>query len=234
MTTRRHLLTVLVIGAVASSAFAQTTSLAKRRATTQPVREATREESEYQGNPTLEKHSLIAVEIKPPKKFQVHDLITVIVRQQTKFESDGELNRKKETDIESTIDAFIDFVEGGVGASTFRRGKPNIKYELETELRSRVDKDREDRLTTRITAEVMDVKPNGNLVLEARGQQQFEGEVTVMTLTGVCRSVDVTPDNTMLSTQLADLNLKVKNSGAVRDGTSRGWLQKILDKITPF
>ncbi len=234
MTTKRHLLAMLAIGAVTSSAFAQTTSLAKRRATTQPARETTREESEYQGNPTLEKHSLIAVEVRPPKKFQVHDLITVIVRQQTKFESDGKLNTKKEAGIESTIDAFINFIEGGIGAATFRRGKPNIKYELESEVKNKADKDREDSLTTRITAELIDVKPNGNLVLEARGRQQFEDEVTVMTLTGVCRSVDVTPDNTVLSTQLADLDLKVKNSGAVRDGSSRGWLLKILDKIKPF
>ena len=55
-----------------------------------------------------------------------------------------------------------------------------------------------------------------------------------LSLTGNCRSVDVTPDNTVLSTQLADLNLRVRNSGAVRDGSSRGWLGVLLDKIKPF
>lgn len=217
-----------------NEAFAQTTSLAKRHPTTQPAEEPARDGSEHEGNPTLEKHSLIAVKVKAPKKLQVHDLITVIVRQQTKYESDGQIKSKKEANIESKIDAFINFIDGGLGAAVFRRGKPNIKYELDTELKNKANKDREDRFTTRITAEIIDVKPNGNLVLEARAKQTFEDEITYVTLTGICRCVDVTPDNTVLSTQLAELNVNVKNHGAVRDGASRGWLQKVLDKIKPF
>jgi len=226
--------TALVICVGETAASAQTTSLAKRRPTTQPAQGPTHEEDEVQGNPTLETHSLIAVKLKPPKKFQAHDLITVIVRQQTKFESDGQIKSKKEADIESKVDAFINFIDGGLGAAAFRRGKPDLKYSLDTELKNKANKDREDKLTTRITAEIIDVKPNGNLVLSARARQTFEDEVTAMTLTGVCRSVDVTPDNTVLSTQLADLGLTVRNQGAVRDGSSRGWLQKLLDRVKPF
>ncbi|MCK4658377.1 MAG: flagellar basal body L-ring protein FlgH [Phycisphaerae bacterium] len=225
------LLILLVAG---STACAQTTSLSKRHAPTDPDPETSREVPEHEGNPTLEKHSLIALKVRPPKKLRVNDLITVIVRQQTKFESDGSLNSKKEAKLDSKIDAFINFMEGGIGAALFRRGKPNIKYELKTELKNTADKDREDKFTTRITATIIDVKPNGNLVLEARSSQEFEDERISMALTGICRSVDITPDNTVLSTQLADLMLKVKNHGAVRDGSSRGWLQKILDKTKPF
>ena len=217
-----------------SGASAQTTSLTKRRPTTQPAETADREGSQHRSNPTLERHSLIAVKVQPPKEFQVHDLITVIVRQQAKYESDGSLNSKKEADIESKLDAFINFIDGGLGAATFRRGEPNIKFELETEVKNKAKKDREDRFITRITAEIIDVKPNGNLLVEARARQVFEDEITCMMLTGICRNVDDTPDNTVLSTQLADLNLKVKNHGAVRDGSSRGWLLKLLDRAKPF
>ena len=51
--------------------------------------------------------------------------------------------------------------------------------------------------------------------------------------TGTVRSADVTPDNTVLSTQVADLNIDVKNSGAVRDASSRGWLTALLDWVKP-
>ena len=224
----------LIVCLASAATSAQTTSVAKRRPTTQPTSEPALEAGDYPGNPVLEQHSLWAVKIKPPKKLQPHDLITVIVRQQTKFESDGQINSKKEADIESKIDAFINFVDGGLGAAVFRRGKPNLKYELDTELKNKAKKDRQDKLTTRITAEIIDVKPNGNLILSARSRQLFEDEVTIMTLTGTCRSIDVTPDNTVLSTQLADLALMVKNQGAVRDGSSRGWLQKLLDRTKPF
>ena len=85
-----------------------------------------------------------------------------------------------------------------------------------------------------MTARILDIKPNGNLVLEAEATQQFDDEVSLMTLTGVCRSSDVTPDNTVLSTQVADLSVKVKNTGAVRDGSNRGWLHRIIDVTKPW
>ena len=51
-----------------------------------------------------------------------------------------------------------------------------------------------------MTATIIDIKPNGNLVFEARKQIRHDDEVSSMRLTGLCRSDDVTPDNSVLST----------------------------------
>jgi flagellar basal body L-ring protein FlgH len=53
-------------------------------------------------------------------------------------------------------------------------------------------------------------------------------------LTGICRSEDVTPANTILSTQVAEMVLVEKNSGALRDATQRGWIPRLLDWAKPF
>lgn len=234
-TGRMFLMAVIAAGLGTEAARGQTSSIRKRCPTTQPVvSSSSREQSDHTGNALLEERSLIAVAVRPPRKFKGHDLITIIVRQQRKFESDGSLETKKKFEIQSELDAFIKFVNGGVGAAAFRRGRPNIDYKFDTRLRNQADKEREDRLTTRITAEIVDVKPNGNLVLQARGELAFDDEVSVMTLTGACRSEDVTPDNTVLSTQLAELNIKVTNTGAVRDGSRRGWITRLLDIVRPF
>jgi flagellar L-ring protein precursor FlgH len=237
MKTRRILPVIgLLAIAGADAASAQSTSLRRRYATTtQPAQESRREADAYQGNPVLERHSLIAVTPVPPKQFKVHDLITIVVREQRTFEADGSLETKKRFEIQSELDAFIKCcVEGGVGASVFRRGKPNIDYKFGSRVKNEADKEREDRFTTRITAEIIDVKPNGTLVLQARGQLKFDDEVSVMTLTGTCRKEDVTPDNSILSTQLADKRISVENTGAVRDGSRRGWLTFILDVLRPI
>ena len=220
--------------ASAATASAQSTSLAKRLDGEGPAVNSSREVLEYSGSPTLEAKSLIAVRVRPPKKFVVQDLITIIVRQQTSYESGGQLKNDKNLRLESELEAFIKCIDGGIGSADFRRGKPNVDYELKSKFSNRADKDREDRLTTRITARIIDVKPNGNLVLEAEAAQQFDDEVNIMSLTGVCRSIDVTPDNTVLSTQIADLGVKVKNSGAIRDGSARGWLHRFIDITKPW
>ncbi|MBN1511177.1 MAG: flagellar basal body L-ring protein FlgH [Phycisphaerae bacterium] len=232
--TRIGLLLVLVVTiAWASTSAAQTTSLRKRHATTQPADARTRESTKYEGNKTIETNSLIAVPVLPPKGFQMHDLVTIIVRHQRSFESDADLESKKKYEIQSELDAFLKFAEGGWGAANFRRGKPNVDYKFDSKVTNEAGTSRDDRLTTRITAEIIDVKPNGTIVLQARNEVKFEEESSVMTLTGICRKEDVTPDNSVLSTQLADLRIDVQNTGAVRDGSRRGWLTTLLDILRP-
>ena len=222
-----------------SSAWGQTSSIR--------LREAKRAESKTgmqqvnsrfapkaKGNPVLEKYSLTAVKVKPPRKFIVHDLVTIIIREQRKYESDGALETKKKFDLKATVGAFLKVDDGLLGASTFPNGKPDLDFKFINNVKNESDKEREDRFTTRITASVIDIKPNGNLVLEARARVMFDNEVSVVTLTGTARHVDVTPDNTILSTQLANKDIVVHNAGAVRDGSSRGWITRLLDVLKPF
>jgi flagellar L-ring protein precursor FlgH len=185
-------------------------------------------------HPLIEAHSFSAVKVKPPRQFLVHDLITIIIREQSRYESDSELESEKEFKLRSILDAFLKIDDERLGASTFPNGKPNIDYRFESKLNNEAEKDREDRLVTRITASVIDIKPNGNLVLEAKARVIFDDEVSTITLMGVARSGDVNPDNTILSTQLANKEIMVHNVGAVRDGSRRGWIPRFLDLSRPF
>ena len=221
------------------AAQAQTASLGKRAVPPEggpavPYAGSNREVTQYQGNSTLERASLIAIKVKPPKTFKVNDLITIIVRQQKKFEAEGELETKKKLNLKTELEAFFKPFDGGLGATTFYRGKPNVDYRFNSKLKNEGDVAREDSFITRITARIIDVKPNGNLVLEASSGEEHDDEVSSVTLTGECRSTDVTPDNTILSTQVAELRITEHNKGAVKDASTRGWVTRLLDVLKPF
>jgi flagellar L-ring protein precursor FlgH len=94
--------------------------------------------------------------------------------------------------------------------------------------------DRSDSLILRVQAEVIDVKPNNTLVLQARATITSDEEAQTLVLSGTCRAEDVTPDNTVLSTQLYDKNVTKTHTGAVRDTTKRGFVPRLLDVINPF
>jgi len=222
-------------------AAAQTSSLGKQAQTAAASIETDKapartgfEAAEPKGNPLLERTSLIALKVVPPKEFKVNDLITIVVRQEKKFEAEGELESRKRFDIKSELEAFFKPIDGGLGATTFYRGHPNVDYGFESRLQNKGDNTREDTFTTRVSGRIVDVKPNGNLIIEAHSRIQHEEEIALVTLTGECRSRDVTPDNTILSTQVADLSIKVDNQGAVRDAASRGWVTRVLDLFKPF
>ncbi len=217
--------------------FAQTSSLGarERQAEAERVPEITpRETPKAKPNKVYQRYSWISVQPKRPKIYKVGDLLTIIVRERRRFEADAALETKKRLNIKSELEAFIKPISGGVGAAAFRRGKPNIDYKFDNRLKTEGDAEREDSMTLRLSGKIIDVKPNGLLVLEAKARIQHDEEMSTITLTGTCRKEDVTADNTILSTQIADKNVVVANEGALRAASSRGWVNKILDLLKPF
>jgi len=183
----------------------------------------------------IEAVSLIAIPSVPPRKFKVHDLVTIIVRQQKKYEAEAKLDTRKKWDIDGKLSEWFRFhPRNRLGADQLSNGQPGFKFAFNNRLRSEGENEREDKFITRIQATIIDVKPNGNLVLEATQRETHDEEEFEITVTGVCRSEDVTPANTVLSTQVANLVLIERNVGAVRDATRRGWVPRILDWARPF
>lgn len=229
--------TIFVVGAVHANAVAQVSSLgAKQRQALaeEPPWVAPRETPQRERNFTYERYSWISLTPPAPKKFRLGDLLTVIVRERRKYEADADLETKKQFDVNSELQAFIKATAGGIGEAAFRRGKPTIDYKYQNRIKNEGDTNREDKLTTRLTATIIDVKPNGLLVVEAMSQVQHDDEISMVTLTGTCRKEDVTPDNTILSTQMADKHLVIQNQGALRAASRRGWIPKIIDWLNPF
>ncbi len=238
MTTRLiGSIVLLLVCLGGADALGQTSSIGakqRRNATDKPIATPPREAPLGPRNVVYDRHSWIAVSPVPPKMFRPGDLLTIIVRERRQWEAEADLERKTRLNIGSELESFLKLTGGGVGAAEFRRGQPNIEYRLNQRLTSEGDSSREDKLTTRITARIIDVKPNGLLVLEGRESVVHDDEVATITITGTCRKEDVTADNTILSTQLADKEIAVSNAGALRSAATRGWLLKLLDLFKPF
>jgi flagellar L-ring protein precursor FlgH len=184
---------------------------------------------------TLERHSLVAVVQNRPRPIQVHDLITIIVREQKKYESDSEVETDKKWKLDGELSQWFRFFPGHkMGADNLTNGNPGVRLQWQNKYETEGQADREDKFVTRVTGQIIDVKPNGNVVVEARKYEKHDDEEITVTLTGVCRAKDITPDNTVLSTQIHDLVITESHTGAVRDATRRGWIPRLLDLLRPF
>lgn len=236
--TRSVAFMVTILVAMAPPAPGQTSSLGARQrqlaVNKTGVELDMREAAPRPRNFVYERYGWIASTPTPPKTFKPGDLLTVIVREQRKWEADADLETKSKFNVKSDLEAFVKPVAGGLGAAAFRRGQPNIDYKFDQKLKSEGDSSREDKLTTRLTGRIVDVKPNGLLVVEARAKITHDDETSEITLTGTCRKEDVTADNTVLSTQVADKEVVVRNQGALRSAATRGWIKKLLDSLKPF
>lgn len=254
--TRTISTTAIAVALAATSAFAQSNSIASRLGigprTPQappppppPAREvlltgpaplppiSNGQDRVAQPNPDLLRESLIAGELPQPRTFQLHDPLTVIVRQDLEATSNADLKSEKKWEIESALRKWFRLQDGNLRGKVFA-GEPGVDFTFDNKYEGKGETGRSDSLTTRITAEIIDVKPNGNLVLQARSRLKIDETVQTKTLTGLCRADDVTPQNTILSTQLADLDIVVENTGPERDAARRGWLYRGFDLLRPL
>ena len=136
--------------------------------------------------------------------------------------------------MKSSFDQWFRIHDKRLVPNQFRSGKPGVAFDFGSEFEGEGEMRRDQRLITRMAAKVIDVKPNGNLIIGAKKYINEEGEERIMTLTGECRSADVLPDNTILSTQIASLVIDSKATGAVQDAARRGWIPRTLDFLRPF
>jgi flagellar L-ring protein precursor FlgH len=76
-------------------------------------------------------------------------------------------------------------------------------------------------LTTTLGGQVVEVLPNGMLVIEAARQVEFSQQVQTIVLRGLVRPEDISQQNQVLSTAISSLELQVRGKGIINDYTHR-------------
>ena len=89
-------------------------------------------------------------------------------------------------------------------------------------------------ITNRAAVQVIDVLPNGNLVVEGLREITFSKERQFASLRGIIRQYDIQPDNTVISSNVADARIEIISEGVLTDAQKKGWLLRINDKVNPF
>lgn len=180
--------------------------------------------------------SSFLVQAPKPKDFAVHDLVTIIINENSKSTSQQKLDSKTDAKLKATLSRFPDLGKlleselansesSPITAADIGGGdsfKGDAKYE------------RNDKVSDRITAIVVDMKPNGTLVLEARRTIAKDDEVQTVVLSGMVRREDVTNANSILSSQIADLTVRIENEGELKDANQPGWITRLVRTVFDF
>ena len=185
--------------------------------------------------PTVATTSPIAVEKPKVRKFAVHDIVTVIVREESSSKAQATAKTEKSLEANADLKEWLKFHNGRIIPDTgIAELNPKVDVSMDRAYEGKGNTERKDSFLTKIAAAVIDVKPNGNIVVEAKRFVKNDDEEITLTLTGTIRPQDVAIDNTVNSTSVADLVVSKSTKGIARDGQKRGWLARLLDLINPF
>ena len=81
---------------------------------------------------------------------------------------------------------------------------------------------------------VIDVMPNGNLLVEGRRRVTLQGDTRTLQLTGVIRNVDIQPNNVINSQLVSNLEINLLSKGPEDEFGKQGWLGRRLNRFLPF
>ncbi len=189
------------------------------------------------GRPPLqaESISLIYAKPEPPKTVQLHDTLTVVVNINTRVLSEGDVENRKTASINTVLSDWLHFDGFSLKPDLQADGDQRISAQLNSQYRAEADISSRDTLTFTIAAQVVDIRPNGNLVIEAHRTIRNNDEVWEQTLYGVVSRKDIDPNNSVTSDKIAELRIDKHEIGQVRDGYKRGWFQKLYNTyLMPF
>jgi flagellar L-ring protein FlgH len=181
-------------------------------------------------------YSLLVVAAPKPRAYKVHDLVTIVVDETSKQAADQTLDTDKKISRNAALNALIDPMQ--LAQLRVDAGDTNnlklIDVSANNKFNGKGNYSRNDKLSLKIQAEIIDVKPNGVLAVEARKMIDKNGETQTTVLSGVCRQEDITANNTVFSSQLANLALTTKSEGSVNEAGRKGIISKVLDALFAF
>lgn len=186
---------------------------------------------------TLENSSFMYQQLPPesiPRQLQEHDIITVVVDFRSRFLSEGNGQARKTQNLTAVLADWIKLENGSLKPATQSDGDPTIAGSLNSQNRSQSDLELLDTLSFRMAAEIVDIQPNGNLVIEGHQTIRNNEEQWRISLTGVVRRESIQPDRSVSSDAIYDFNVDKEEVGQVRDGYARGWFSRWYDRYKPF
>lgn len=171
------------------------------------------------------------------KARRLNDLVTIKVLENITGSGTADTTTGKDSSLNASVDTLLGVPPAVTGIPFFGNGKvfsPSFSGSMSDSYKGTGQTTRAGNLLGTITARIVEVMPNGNLVVESRKDITINREKQTLVLRGMIRPEDVANDNTVLSSRVADAEVFFVGDGVIQDKQGPGWLARLLDRVYPF
>ena len=170
---------------------------------------------------------------------RVGDIVVVKLVENTKAQNKAETSSNKKSSNDYQVAAmfnrghagFIPFMPIGPQPSV---GLPVLDTDSSSGITASGKTKRENYVTTALATRVLRVLPGGLMEIEGAREIRVNEETEYMVVRGMIRSKDVSADNSVLSTQIADASIEYYGKGVLADKQKPGWFTRLMDNVWPF
>jgi flagellar L-ring protein precursor FlgH len=158
-----------------------------------------------------------------------HDLISVVVSENLEASTDGTVKNSRSSKASSQVSSLFGNLHAGNALQNLVN--QNSTAGLDAQGTSATNSS----LSTILGGQVIEVLPNGMLVIEAARQVEFSQQTQTIVLRGIVRPEDISQQNRVLSTSISSLELEVRGKGIITDYTHRpNVLVRLLQRALIF
>lgn len=163
------------------------------------------------------------------KAVRLHDVVMIVVSESLAASTDGQVKNSRASNANSNITALFGALKAANNLQKL------LGQTSSSALTAQGQSTTNSSLSTTFGAEVVDVLPNGMLVVQATRQLTFSQQTQLIKLRGLVRPEDVSAQNQVLSTAMTDLELEVTGKGIVNDSTYRqNPIVRFLERLLVF
>lgn len=166
---------------------------------------------------------------------RIGDILTVEIEIDDSAELSNSSNRSREASSSAGVSNFFgleNFVGNAIGGAFDPENL--IAADADSEHRGTGAINREEKIELTVAAVIVDRLPNGNLVIAGRQEVRINGELRELTVSGLIRPEDVTSDNKINHTQIAEARISYGGRGSISAVQRPNWGQRLGDAITPW
>lgn len=186
---------------------------------------------DYSSGSIWQAHSTSLTE--DPKARRKGDILTIVISENASASKEAKTDTSRSSEVNAGIPNFLGLEKAGFLKNNMDLSKL-VNASVESTYGGAGSTSRQERLNATVTAKVVDVLPNGNLLIEGRRNVKVNNEDQIIIIEGTVRPADIGQNNVVNSIYIADARISYSGKGIISDRQSPGWLMNVVDKLWPF
>lgn len=162
------------------------------------------------------------------------DIVTVVITEQASASKEAATGTERTADIHAGIPNLLGLEGKITGITNWMDLNNLINASSSSSFDGSGSTMRRENLTATISTRVVEVLPNGNFLIEGRRNVRVNNEDQIILLEGTVRPRDISSNNTVNSSYVADARITYAGKGIISDRQQPGWLMGLFDKLWPF
>jgi len=172
--------------------------------------------------------------LEDTRAVRVGDLVVIRIDESANASGGASTSLKREGDGSSGVTAMLGIIPALKKAYPSMDTSKLVEFASKSAFAGEGDTTRKGQLQGNVAVRIARELPNGDLFLEGTKVVLINNEEYHLYVSGLVRPTDISPDNSVVSTRIADAQVEFTGRGDIADQQRKGWLVRLLDTMNPL